>query len=274
MIEFNIPSVMGILNVTPDSFSDGGLYRERTAAIDRALAMVAEGVDIIDVGGESTRPGAEPVSANEELDRTIDVIAGIRRRTETPISIDTSTAEVMTAAAAAGASMINDVRALRREGALAAAAATRLPVCLMHMQGEPGTMQLDPRYDDVVEEIRRFFEDRMAACLRAGISPERILLDPGFGFGKTPGQNLTLINRLDAFTALGQPVLVGLSRKSTIGRIVGEGDGAHGDGLLMGSVAGAVVAVMKGAAIVRVHDVAATVSALRVARAIARERTG
>lgn len=262
MLAFDVPAVMGILNVTPDSFSDGGRYTGLDRALAHARRMIDEGADIIDIGGESTRPGAEPVAPEEELRRTIPVIEALRRETDIPVSIDTSTPEVMYAAATAGANLINDVRALRRDGALQAAADTGLPVCLMHMQGEPKTMQDDPRYDDVVGDICRFFLDRMEQCERLGISPERVILDPGFGFGKTPEQNLELIRRLGEFVALGRPVLVGLSRKSTIGSIVGR------DERLFGSVAGALIAVQRGASIVRVHDVAPTVDALRVSRAI------
>ncbi len=262
MLAMPFPAVMGILNVTPDSFSDGGRYLQHDRAIEHARQMIVEGADIIDIGGESTRPGAEPVSLGEELDRTIPVIEALRRESDIPISIDTSSGGVMLEAAAAGANLINDVRALHREGALEAAASTGLPVCLMHMQGEPGNMQDDPRYDDLVGEVLIFFQERMEQCERAGISTERLLLDPGFGFGKTPAQNLELIHRLPEFAAVGRPVLVGLSRKSTIGMIV------TGEDRLYGSVAGAVVAVQQGAAIVRVHDVRPTVDALRVLRAI------
>ncbi len=267
MLSLELPAVMGVLNVTPDSFSDGGQFNDPERATARALQMVAEGAQIIDVGGESTRPGAEPVSIAEELTRTIPVIEAIRARCDIAISIDTSTPEVMHAAAEAGASLINDVRALRRPGALEAAAKSGLPVCLMHMQGEPANMQDNPRYDDLLADIRAFFLERMEQCAGAGISEERVLLDPGFGFGKTPEQNLLLINRLAEFAALGRPLLVGLSRKSTIGKIVGAASDR-----LFGSVAGAVVATINGASILRVHDVAATVEALKVVTAIDRER--
>lgn len=269
MLEFDFPAVMGILNVTPDSFSDGGRYFDKERAIAHALDMVEQGAAIIDIGGESTRPGAERVSTAAELERTIPVIEAIRARSSIPLSIDTSNPEVMTAAAAAGVNMINDVRALRREGALEAAAQSRLPVCLMHMQGEPATMQDNPRYDDLLGDISRFLVDRMEHCEAAGISIDRVLLDPGFGFGKTFEQNLVLLNRLDVLVALGRPVMVGMSRKSAIGRILGEGvDRLHG------SVAGALTAVSRGAAIVRVHDVAPTVQGLKVLTAIERERSG
>lgn len=259
---------MGILNVTPDSFSDGGQYFSLSHAVERALAMVDDGADIIDIGGESTRPGAAPVPPEEELRRVVPVIEAIRKVSSIPVSVDTSTAQVMHAAAEAGASMINDVRALSRPGALAAAAATGLPVCLMHMQGEPATMQQDPRYDDLPGEICAFFEARMSACEQAGIGRDRIWLDPGFGFGKTALHNLQLINRLEAFVALGRPVLVGLSRKSTIARVLGDPDRDR----LVASVAGAVMAVARGASVVRVHDVGPTVEALRMASAIMQER--
>lgn len=258
---------MGILNVTPDSFSDAGRFYSADAAFAHARTMVDEGADIIDVGGESTRPQAQSVSVSEELDRVIPVIERISDAFEVPVSVDTSTPQVMRAAAVAGATLINDVRALVRPDALQAAAATGLPVCLMHMQGEPKTMQLAPHYDDLVKDILAFFEARVLACESAGISRGKLLLDPGFGFGKTPEQNLRLINRLPEFCTFGLPVLVGLSRKSTISRIIGGGARDR----LAGSVAGAVMAVVRGASIVRVHDVGPTVDALRVALAIMRE---
>ena len=262
------PAVMGILNVTPDSFSDGGKYFSLEAALNHAGEMIAQGADIIDVGGESTRPHAEPVSASEELDRVIPVIEKICARHDVHVSVDTSTPEVMRAAAAAGAGLINDVRALRREGALRAAAETGLPVCLMHMQGEPKTMQADPHYDDLVGEIIQFFRERMVLCANSGIGTDKLILDPGFGFGKTPDHNLQLINRLAEFCALGPPVLVGLSRKSTIAKIIGDDTRDR----LGGSIAGAVMAVARGASIIRVHDVAPTVDALKVAAAVMREQ--
>ena len=253
------PLVMGVLNVTPDSFSDGGKY----LALDRALAhasrMADEGADIIDIGGESTRPGAAPVPLEEELARVLPVVKALCRQTDAALSIDTRKAEVMRQAAAEGIDLINDVSALEGEGALAAAAATGLPICLMHKQGEPADMQDRPEYKDVVAEIAAYFAQRIAACEAAGIPKERLLLDIGFGFGKTPAHNLCLLNRLQEFQRFGCPLVVGLSRKSTIAKLTPD--------LLSGSLAGAVAAALKGARILRVHDVAPTVAALRVAAA-------
>jgi len=254
---------MGVLNITPDSFSDGGQFLSRSAALDHALEMISDRVDIIDIGGESTRPQAEPVPLEVELERVLPIIKGIREHSDICLSIDTSTPEVMAAAAQLGVDLINDVRALTRPGALIAAAATGLPVCLMHMQGDPETMQVNPRYSNLIEEINGLFSSRIEACIEAGISKEDILLDPGFGFGKSPKHNLQLINRLDEFLIHGLPLLVGLSRKSTIAKIV--------DDRLIGSVSGAVMAVIRGARIVRVHDVAETVDALKVVTAISTE---
>ena len=262
------PRVMGILNVTPDSFSDGGRYLDPAAALARARRMVEEGADLVDVGGESTRPGAEPVPAAEELRRVVPVIEAIATELPVPVSVDTSKPEVMRAAVAAGASLINDVRALRAPGALEAAAEAGVPVCLMHMRGEPRTMQEAPAYGDVVAEVRAFLLERAAACEAAGIPRGRILIDPGFGFGKTLEHNLALMRRLEAFVGTGFPVLVGVSRKSMIGALAG---GAPVERRLHGSVAAAVVAACKGAAIVRVHDVAPTVEALRVAFPLCRD---
>ncbi|MGK0459207.1 MAG: dihydropteroate synthase [Candidatus Azotimanducaceae bacterium] len=259
------PAIMGILNVTPDSFSDGGRFVNRDDAMRQAEKMIEGGVDIIDVGGESTRPGADPVSVLEELERVVPVVEAIRSMTNLPISVDTSTAAVMTAAAVAGASMVNDVRALRRDGALAAASATQLPVCLMHMQGDPQTMQMSPVYDDLLADIRRFFTERIEVCVKAGIPKEKIILDPGFGFGKTPQHNLKIINQLGVFSDLGCPLLVGLSRKSTIGKVLESNE----EDRLIGSLVGAVWAYMRGASILRVHDVAETRAALLMARAFA-----
>lgn len=268
MLSLKFPAVMGVLNVTPDSFSDGGRFLDAGAACDHARRMIDEGVDIIDIGGESTRPGADPVSVGEEMDRVLPVVEAIRRFSDIPISLDTSTPEVMIRGAAGGVNMINDVRALRRDGALEAAAATGLPVCLMHMQGDPKTMQMKPAYSDLTGEIRAFFYERMQRCEAAGISTERILLDPGIGFGKTPSHNLMLINRLQEFVPLGRPLLVGISRKSTIAKVLGDDEADR----LFGSIGGAVTAVLRGAAIVRVHDVAPTVDAVRVAAAIMTEK--
>jgi dihydropteroate synthase len=263
-LDLSRPRVMGVLNVTPDSFSDGGQSYTLEAVLRRAEAMVAAGAAIIDVGGESTRPGAVPVDAQEEIRRVCPVIAAIADRFPIPISVDTSKPEVMRAATAAGAGLINDVRALRLLGALEAAAALGVPVCLMHMQGEPGSMQQAPRYADVVTEVADFLSDRMAACEAAGIARERILLDPGFGFGKTLTHNLALLAGLGAIAALEPPVLVGLSRKSMLGAITGRGV----DQRLAAGLAAAVMAVERGAVLVRTHDVAETVDALAVVAAL------
>jgi len=254
---------MGVLNVTPDSFSDGGDYRDSQRAIEQGLAMVAAGADIIDVGGESTRPGAMPPGVAAELDRVIPVVRGLRAASNLLISVDTSEPEVMLAAIAAGADMLNDVRALSGPGALAAAAAAGVPVCLMHMQGTPEAMQREPRYEDVVGEVLAFLTRRVAACVAAGLPRESLILDPGFGFGKTLEHNLALLSRLDILVALGFPVLVGLSRKSMIGQLVGDPQGVPSD-RLGGSLALALVARAQGARIVRVHDVGPTVQAFRV----------
>jgi dihydropteroate synthase len=270
-LDLTRPRVMGILNVTPDSFSDGGRFASREAALSRARAMAAEGADLIDVGGESTRPGARSVSVQEELDRVIPVIEALAGDLPVPVSVDTSKPEVMRAAVAAGAGLINDVAALRRPGALAAAAALGVPVCLMHMQGEPGTMQRDPAYDDVVGEVAAFLAARVAACEGAGIGRGRLLVDPGFGFGKTLAHNLALLRGLPRLAALGLPVLAGLSRKSMIGALLG---GVPVEGRLHGSVAAAVLAVERGAAVVRVHDVGPTVQALRILAAVGGDAGG
>lgn len=263
------PKIMGILNITPDSFSDGGSYYQGDQVsldlvLKRAEQMLAEGADILDVGGESTRPGAASVSEQQELDRVIPVVEALVNKLGALVSVDTSNAQVITASAAAGASIINDVRALEREGALAAAAKTGLPVCLMHMQGQPTTMQKAPTYTNVVEEVLDYLSARMAACVAAGIAKQRILLDPGFGFGKTLGHNLTLLANLEALSALGQPILVGLSRKSLLLPLLNR----QVDDRLPGSLALALAAAERGAAIIRVHDVAATYDVLRVYDAI------
>jgi dihydropteroate synthase len=270
-LDLTRPRVMGILNVTPDSFSDGGRFASREAALNCARAMAAEGADLIDVGGESTRPGAAPVSVQEELDRVIPVIEALAGDLPVPVSVDTSKPEVMRAAVAAGAGLINDVAALRRPGALAAAAALGVPVCLMHMQGEPGTMQHDPTYGDVVGEVAAFLAARVAACEAAGIARGRLLVDPGFGFGKTLVHNLALLRGLPRLAALGLPVLAGLSRKSMIGALLGN---VPVGGRLHGSVAAALLAVERGAAIVRVHDVGPTVQALRILAAVGGDAGG
>jgi len=266
-LDLDEPRVMGILNVTPDSFSDGGRYPDPDAAVARAREMVAEGAAIVDVGGESTRPGAAPVGVDEELERVVPVVRGIRAELDVPVSVDTSKPEVIAAVAAEGAAMINDVRALREPGALEAAASADCAVCLMHMQGEPATMQDDPRYGDVVEEVCAFLEQRADACVDAGIPPDHLVLDPGFGFGKTGAHNLRLLHHLPELLDLGYPVLAGLSRKGIIGTLTGE---QHAPDRLAGSVAAATIAAWVGAAIVRVHDVRATVQALAVAHAVRR----
>ena len=259
-LDLSRPAVMGILNVTPDSFSDGGVFLSHQNAIAHARQMAEEGVDIIDVGGESTRPGAQPVSAQEEMDRVIPVIEALRAQVSLPISIDTSKPEVMRAAVAAGAGFINDVRALRDEGALEAASSLRVPVCLMHMQGEPRSMQENPRYRDVVSEIGDFLRARLQAAQAAGIPMQRLVVDPGFGFGKTLEHNLELLRGLKKLQSLGAPILAGLSRKSLIGKALG----LPVEGRLYASVALALMAVQNSARIVRVHDVGPTVEALRM----------
>lgn len=255
---------MGILNVTPDSFSDGGAHFSLNQAVCRAREMVAEGADIIDVGGESTRPGAQGVSLQQELDRVVPVIAAISAEIPIPISVDTSKPQVMRESVAAGAGLINDVTALRIPGALQAARDLSVPVCLMHMLGEPRSMQQQPAYRDVVAEVRIFLEERVRACEEAGISRDRLLLDPGFGFGKNLDHNLTLLKNLRTIADIGLPLLIGISRKSMIGKILDE---RPVDGRLFGSLAAVVMALERGAAIVRVHDVAPTVDALRVVAA-------
>ncbi|KRE88960.1 dihydropteroate synthase [Frateuria sp. Soil773] len=259
------PRVVGILNVTPDSFSDGGAHAGVDAAVAHGLALAEQGADMLDVGGESTRPGAGEVPLDEELHRVIPVIERLAARTALPIAVDTSKPEVMRAAVAAGAGMVNDVYALRRDGALEAAAALGVPVCLMHMLGEPRTMQDDPRYDDVVGEVHRFLADRLFACELAGIDRRKVMVDPGFCFGKTLEHNLALLRALERFADLGSGVYAGLSRKSMIGTLTGRADPA---GRAAGSVAAALIAVQRGARMVRVHDVAATVDALAVWQAV------
>lgn len=256
---------MGILNVTPDSFSDGGRFQGRDAALRHAERMCAEGAAIIDVGGESTRPGARGVDVEAELDRVIPVIEALTERLPVPVSIDTSKPEVMRAAVSAGAGMINDVRALREPGALESAAACAVPVCLMHMQGEPRTMQQDPIYTDVVSQVHGFLSERVDACEASGIPRSNLLIDPGFGFGKTLHHNLALLRGLGHLLDLGLPLLVGLSRKSMIGAILGD---VPVEGRLQGSVAAGLLAAGEGASILRVHDVAPTVEALKVLAAV------
>lgn len=265
------PRVMGIVNVTPDSFSDGGRHATVDAAVAHALRLAEEGADVLDVGGESTRPGAEDVPLEEELRRVIPVIERLARETALPISVDTSKPEVMRAAVDAGAGMINDVYALRRDGALDIAAACGVPVVLMHMQGEPRTMQEAPQYEDVVAEVHRFLAERIFAAEMAGIPKKRIVIDPGFGFGKTREHNLALLAQLARFGELGVPVLAGLSRKRTIGELTGRTTPAE---RVHGSVAAALIAAQRGARLLRVHDVAATVDALKVWDAVAALPTG
>jgi dihydropteroate synthase len=287
-IDLSQPVVMGVLNVTPDSFSDGGQYRDADAAVSHGLRMVDEGAAIIDVGGESTRPGADPVNAEEEIRRVVPVVEKLRGHTDAIISVDTSKPQVMRAATAVGAGMINDVRALSEEGALEAVAATQCAVCLMHMQGDPRSMQLAPHYDDVVKEVNAFLKQRVNVCRAAGIAADRIVIDPGFGFGKTLEHNLQLLRHLrqlglaacgerppmdgraglrsrdGCLRGIGLPIMVGLSRKSIVGRLTGRPSGER----VHGSVALAVMAVINGARIVRVHDVGATVDALKIVMAV------
>ncbi|MEM9256592.1 MAG: dihydropteroate synthase [Pseudomonadota bacterium] len=260
---------MGVINTTPDSFSDGGtLYRDASLdldlTMDRARSMAAEGAALLDIGGESTRPGAAAVSIQQEMDRVLPVIEGIAAELDVIVSVDTSSPELMTEAAAMGAGLINDVRALRREGALQAAAATELPVCLMHMQGEPGNMQDAPQYGDVVAEVGDFLVDRVSACESAGIVRQRIVLDPGFGFGKTVAHNMQLLRGLPQLARHGLPILAGLSRKSMIGKLLGR----EVDQRVPASVALALLAAQGGAAIIRTHDVAATADALAMWQAM------
>jgi dihydropteroate synthase len=262
------PSVMGVLNVTPDSFSDGGLFVDPAEAVAHGLRLVAEGAALVDVGGESTRPGAEPVPAEEELARVEPVLEGLRG---VPVSIDTAKPEVARRALELGAELVNDVTALRGDPALAeVVAGGDAFLCLMHMQGEPRTMQVAPKYDDVVGDVLAFLEERLAFAVECGIQEERICIDPGIGFGKTPDQNLELLRRLDELLVLGRPVLVGVSRKSTLGKVLGDPSAITGS--VAGSVAAAVAAFARGASIVRAHDVRETVEALAVAAAVERGR--
>ena len=260
-LKLDRPRLCGILNLTDDSFSGDGLRDDADAAVAQGAAMVEAGADMLDVGAESTRPGATTVEAGDEIARVVPVIEMLAQRVEVPISIDTSKPDVMRAAVAAGAGFINDVHALRREGALDAAAELKVPVCLMHMQGEPVTMQDAPHYDDVVGEVHRFLAERVFACEMAGIDKRRVLVDPGFGFGKTLEHNLALLRALDRFRDLAAGVFVGVSRKAIIGALTGRGAGAD---RAAGSAAAALVAVQRGAMVVRVHDVAVTRDALAV----------
>ncbi|MGY4515513.1 dihydropteroate synthase [Lysobacter sp. HA18] len=259
------PRVMGIVNVTPDSFSDVGQHFDLEAAVAHGRKLVDEGADLLDIGGESTRPGADEVDADEEIRRVVPVIERLVRETGVPVGVDTSKPEVMRAAVAAGAGLINDVYALRREGALDTAASLGVPAVLMHMLGEPRSMQDDPRYDDVVADVHRFLAERIFAAEMSGIDKKRIVVDPGFGFGKTRDHNLQLLANFDRFTDLGVPVLAGLSRKRTIGDITGRDKPAE---RIFGSVAAHLIAVQHGARIVRTHDVAATVDAIKVWSAV------
>jgi dihydropteroate synthase len=264
-LKLDRPRICGILNLTDDSFSGDGLRDDVEAAIAQGVAMAGEGADMLDVGAESTRPGASPVDAQNEIARVVPVIEALAKRVEVPISVDTSKPAVMRAAVAAGAGMINDVYALRREGALDAAAELEVPVCVMHMQGEPRTMQDAPHYDDVVGEVHRFLAERVFACEMAGIDKRRVLVDPGFGFGKTLDHNLALLRALERFRDLAAGVFAGLSRKSMIGALTGR---EGGPARAAGSAAAALIAVQRGALIVRVHDVAATRDALAVWQAV------
>lgn len=266
VLKLDRPQVMGIVNVTPDSFSDGGAHDTTDAAVAHALKLVEEGADLLDIGGESTRPGADEVPLEEELRRVVPVIERLVAQVAIPISIDTSKPAVMRAAVQAGAGMINDVYALRRDGALDAAAVLDVPVVLMHMQGEPRSMQAAPDYDDVVGDVHRFLAERIFAAEMAGIAKKRLVVDPGFGFGKDTAHNLQLLAQLERFVELGVPVLAGLSRKRSIGQITGRNVPAD---RVAGSVAAHLIAAQRGAAIVRVHDVAATVDALKVWNAVA-----
>lgn len=262
-LDLSTPRVMGVLNITPDSFSDGGHFFAHEQAIAQAMTMVEEGAALIDVGGESTRPGADAVTEEEEIRRVVPVIEALAPELPVPISVDSSKPQVMRAAVAAGAGMINDVYALRREGALEAAAALNVPICLMHMQDEPRTMQQNPHYDDVVAEVTEFLHQQVVRCNAAGIERERLLLDPGFGFGKSLQHNLSLLKHLDQLSAEGLPILVGMSRKSMIGAVLAAGVEER----LFGSVAVATLAAWQGAGIIRAHDVKATVDAVKMVAA-------
>jgi len=268
-LDLSSPIVMGILNTTPDSFSDGGnLYQNNHLSLDKVLAraeaMVKDGAGILDVGGESTRPGASPVGVAEEMDRVVPVVEAISAALDVVVSVDTSSPAVIVAAAEAGAGLINDVRALQKPGALLAAASTNLPVCLMHMQGAPGSMQAAPNYAGVLSEVSEFLQRRVRACNEAGISADRIILDPGFGFGKTLEHNLELFRHLNTFVSTGMPLLVGVSRKSMIGNVLGR----DVDQRMAGSLALALLSVQAGASILRVHDVAETYDVIRMHNAV------
>lgn len=269
-MDFSLPKIMAVLNITPDSFSDGGTFYtgnrqpNLSRVLNRVDLMLSEGAHLIDVGGESTRPGAEPVSSEEELARVLPVVEAIVSRFDVPVSVDTSTPSVISEAARAGASMINDVRALRRPGALTAAAASGLPVCLMHMLGEPQQMQLDPGYVDITADVKAFLLERAAACEAAGIPRSKILIDPGFGFGKTLQHNLILFRSLPELVGLGFPVLVGVSRKSLVGAILDK----PVEERMVGSVALGMLAIRRGVNVLRVHDISATADALKILQAV------
>lgn len=268
VVDLSTPQVMGILNVTPDSFSDGGKFADFEPALAQVQRMITDGATIIDIGGESTRPGAVDVSEADELARVIPILKVIKERFNILVSIDTSKAKVMSAAIAAGADIINDVRALQNEGCLAALAASNVPVCLMHMQGLPRTMQDSPSYDDLINDIIVFFQQRIDACVNAGISRERLILDPGFGFGKTLEQNFHLLANLSRFSSLGLPILAGMSRKSMIGNLLNR----DLEQRLAGSISTALFAAQQGAHIIRVHDVQETVDALTILKAVTDNR--
>jgi dihydropteroate synthase len=263
-LDLSISRVMGILNVTPDSFSDGGAFNMLENGLSQAALMLTEGADIIDIGGESTRPGAQAVTVQQELDRVIPMIELIFKRFDTIISIDTSKAQVMAEAVSAGASLINDVRALQENGALDAAVVANVPVCLMHMQGQPRIMQQNPRYDDVVKDVMSFLRQRISTCHQAGIAKEQIIVDPGFGFGKSIEHNYQMLANLEKFHQLKVPVLAGMSRKSMLGNLLQR----EIEQRLAGNIAVAVVAVQKGAQIIRVHDVKETVDAVKIVKMI------
>lgn len=269
LLRLDRPRVMGIVNVTPDSFSDGGAHQSTEAAIAHGLRLAGEGADLLDIGGESTRPGADDVGVAEELRRVVPVIERLVAETGLPVSVDTSKPEVMRAAVAAGAGMINDIHALRRDGALEAAAELAVPVVLMHMLGQPRDMQVAPQYDDVVAEVHRFLAERVFAAEMAGIAKKHLVIDPGFGFGKNLEHNLSLLACLERFSDLGLPVLAGLSRKRSIAELTGR-EGLHER--VYGSVAAHLIAAQRGAVLLRVHDVAATVDALKVWSAVAAQQ--